>query len=414
MEFSEHFLARMLGATRVLQTSGPAAATAAIRSTLQAASAASPPCASKTSADRSPSTLRPGVSSDRNPAAADNPNVTPESVADIFGRFRKSFWRSEEGASARQPVADVEMDADVDLEGKGRFLAASCTNHAGTRAYKVYVPSSYNGQALPLIVMLHGCKQNPDDFAAGTRMNAIAEQSNCLVVYPAQAHAANGSNCWNWFKADDQRRNRGEPSIIADITRDVIRKYHIDPSRVYVAGLSAGGAMAAIMGATYPELYAAVGIHSGLPVGAAYDLPSAFAAMKNGTSTRELRKARRRPIPVIVFHGDRDMTVHPRNGEQALAQCIQQDEPRVTVKKGRVPHGRAYTRAVQHDCDGKAIAEHWIVHGAGHAWSGGSRNGSYTDPKGPNAAQEMLRFFYTHTCHQKFPVTDLEADALER
>jgi len=300
--------------------------------------------------------LQPGVLIDTNPAAADNAKT----------------------------------------ERKGTFLTASCTNHAGTRAYKVYVPSSYNGQALPLIVMLHGCKQNPNDFAAGTGMNAIAEQNSCFVVYPAQAHAANGSNCWNWFKTDDQQRDRGEPSIIADITRDVIRKYHIDPSRVYVAGLSAGGAMAAIMGAAYPELYAAVCIHSGLPVGAAHDLPSAFAAMKNGTATQEPRKARRKPIPVIVFHGDRDMTVHPRNGEQALAQCIEHTERAVTVKKGKVPHGRTYTRTVQHDRDGKAIAEQWIVHGAGHAWSGGSLSGSYTDPKGPDAAQEMLRFFYTH------------------
>ena len=216
------------------------------------------------------------------------------------------------------------------------------------------------------------------------------------MVYPAQARTANGSNCWNWFKADDQQSERGEPSIIADITRDVIGRYHLDPSRVYVAGLSAGGAMAAIMGATYPELYAAVGIHSGLPVGAAHDLPSAFAAMKNGKATKDRCSASKAPIPVIVFHGDRDMTVHPCNGEQVLAQCIERHKTKITTEKGQVPHGRAYTRTVQHDRNGKAIAEQWIVHGAGHAWSGGSLSGSYTDPKGPNAAQEMLRFFYTH------------------
>jgi poly(hydroxyalkanoate) depolymerase family esterase len=291
-------------------------------------------------------------------------------------------------------------------------LSASCTNHAGTRAYKVYVPSAYNGQSLPLIVMLHGCKQNPDDFAAGTGMNTVAEQNNCFVAYPAQMHAANGSNCWNWFQARDQQRDQGEPSIIADITREVIRNYHIDPSRVYVAGLSAGGAMAAIMSATYPDLYAAVGIHSGLPVGAAKDLPSAFAAMKNGTQNasplnggRKASASRKEPTPVIVFHGDRDTTVHPCNGDQALAQCTpdsggqqteRQNAPDVKIEKGKVPHGRAYTKTIRHDGNGKAIAEHWVVHGAGHAWSGGSRKGSYTDPKGPDAAQEMLRFFYAH------------------
>jgi poly(hydroxyalkanoate) depolymerase family esterase len=275
-------------------------------------------------------------------------------------------------------------------------LSGSCTNHAGTRAYKIYVPSSYDRKSRALIVMLHGCNQNPDDFAAGTDMNAIAEQNNCFVVYPAQAQAANGSNCWNWFKTEDQQRDRGEPSIIADITRDAMREFPIDPSRVYVAGLSAGGAMAAIMGATYPELYAAIGIHSGLPAGAAHDLSSAFAAMRNGSATKMPRQVLANAIPVIVFHGDDDTTVHPRNGAQALAQCIEHHGPRITIETGKVPQGRAYTRSVQHDSSGKAIAEHWIVHGAGHAWSGGNHNGSYTDPQGPNASQEMLRFFFTH------------------
>jgi poly(hydroxyalkanoate) depolymerase family esterase len=351
MQFNQGFLAQMREATQLLQTSGPSAATAAIQRALQGASG---PRAGKTNSGWAASMLEP----------------------------------------LRQPGHEVEVD--LDLDGKGRFLTASCTNHAGTREYKVYVPSSYNGQAAPLIVMLHGCKQNPNDFAAGTGMNAIAEQNNCFVVYPAQALAANGSNCWNWFKADNQQRDWGEPSIIADITRDVMREYPIDPSRVYVAGLSAGGAMAAIMAAAYPDLYAAVGVHSGLPVGAARDVPSAFAAMKNGPATTQRRNARGAPIPVIMFHGDRDTRVHPCNGEQVLTQCVEWNETEVTVHEGKVPHGRAFTRAVQHDCNGKAIAEKWIVHGAGHAWSGGSPRGSYTDPKGPNAAREMVRFFSTH------------------
>jgi poly(hydroxyalkanoate) depolymerase family esterase len=381
MELPKQFLEQMREATHVLQTSGPAAATATIQRALQAASGATVPHTGSTNAGRSPSLLRPRVAIDVDPNAAHG---------------RKPLWRNWRGPSLRHPAQDVEVDAVVDLDGEGRFLTASCTNHAGMRAYKVYVPSSYRGQPLPLIVMLHGCKQNPNDFAAGTCMNAIAEQNDCFVVYPAQARAANGSNCWNWFQTDDQQRDRGEPSIIADITRDVVREYRIDSRRVYVAGLSAGGAMAAIMGAAYPELYVAVGIHSGLPVGAAHDLPSAFAAMKNGAATKDPYKAREDPIPVIVFHGDRDATVHPSNGEQVLAQCIGQNRPEVTIEKGQVPDGRAYTRTVRYDCRGKPIAEQWIVHGAGHAWSGGSFDGSYTDPKGPNAAAEMLRFFYTH------------------
>lgn len=355
MKLEPRFLAQMREATELLQTSGPAAATAAIQRALRGASGAS----------RS------------SPEQGENPVWSP---------------------SILQPAGlsgtEINAGADRALDGEGEFLAASCTNHAGTRAYKVYVPRGYKGQPLPLIVMLHGCKQNPNDFAAGTGMNAIAEQNDCFVVYPAQARGANGSNCWNWFKPDDQQRDRGEPSLIADITREVIRRYHIDPGRVYVAGLSAGGAMAAIMGATYPELYAAVGIHSGLPVGAAHDLPSAFAAM-NGSPKGGLRSARGKLIPIIVFHGDRDATVHPRNGEQVLAQYIEPNRHDVTLEEGKVPDGHAYTRAVQRDRKGRVIAEHWVVHGAGHAWSGGNRNGSYTDPKGPNAAREMMRFFQT-------------------
>jgi poly(hydroxyalkanoate) depolymerase family esterase len=324
----------------------------------------------------------------------------PASDAPTEDRSRRPFWRRKK--DARKPAADVAVEARLEAEvtalpkRKGIVLAGSCTNQAGTRAYKVYVPSAYDGKARALIVMLHGCNQNPDDFAAGTDMNAIAEQNNCFVVYPAQAKAANGSNCWNWFKAEDQERDRGEPSIIADITREAIREYHIDPSRVYIAGLSAGGAMAAIMGATYPELYAAIGIHSGLSVGSAHDLSSAFAAMRNGAAKVVTRLALPNEIPIIVFHGDDDTTVHPRNGEQALAQYIEHHGPRVTVETGRVPDGRAYTRTVQQDGKGKPIAEHWLVHGAGHAWSGGNHNGSYTDPKGPSASQEMVRFFFTH------------------
>lgn len=307
----------------------------------------------------------------------------------------------------RQPsTSDAVVDGQVrdavlptGVEGQpGNFIASSHTNQAGTRPYKLYIPSGYTGKALPLIVMLHGCTQTPDDFAAGTRMNSLAEERQLFVLYPAQTAAANGSRCWNWFKGSDQHRDRGEPAIIAGMTREVLDRYGIEIGKVYVAGLSAGGAMAAVMGATYPDLYAAIGVHSGLAAGSAHDLPSAFAAMR-GTppSSPPVRARAARAVPVIVFHGEQDTTVHRRNGEQVISQCgggNAASSNDVSVEQGQVPGGHAYTRTLQADPTGRVIHEHWLVHGAGHAWSGGSILGSYTDPKGPDATRAMVRFFH--------------------
>jgi len=240
--------------------------------------------------------------------------------------------------------------------------------------------------------MLHGCTQSPDDFAAGTRMNFLAEEQNCFVAYPEQPSGANQAKCWNWFRPGDQQRGGGEPSLIAGITRQIMRDYSIDPKRVYIAGLSAGGAAAAIMAATYGDLYAAVGIHSGLACGAASDLPSAFMAMRQGGGPETLVKVGS-VVPTIVFHGDRDTTVHPDNGDRILEQSAKATSPATKVLRGRVPDGHAYTRTIVTDRSGRPISEHWNIHGAGHAWSGGSPAGSYTDPRGPDAAREMLRFF---------------------
>lgn len=288
----------------------------------------------------------------------------------------------------------------------GRFVAAAFGNRAGTRGYKLYLPDGADRGARPLLVMLHGCTQDADDFAAGTRMNALAHANGFFVVYPEQSCNANPSRCWNWFEAADQRRDSGEPSIIADITREVAAAHRVDGRRIYVAGLSAGAAMAVIMSATYPDLYAAAGVHSGLAYGAASDLPSALQAMKRGGGRT------RAPgpdvfTPTIVFHGDQDLTVNRRNGDEILSpwlaagsQRVGGERPPITVRKEQVPGGRHSTRSVYSGIDGRLLAESWTVHGLGHAWSGGDPSGSFTDPRGPDASAEMVRFFHDVTAQR--------------
>lgn len=276
-----------------------------------------------------------------------------------------------------------------------RFLAKTFTNHAGSRPYKLYQPAGYHGQPVPLVVMLHGCTQSPDDFAAGTGMNLAGEANTCLVAYPGQIKAANAQKCWNWFNPADQHREGGEPDLIAGITRQIMQDYAVDPKRVYVAGMSAGGAAAAIMADAYPDLYAAFGVHSGLACGAARDVQSALAVMQRG-GNGSVRSSGRRTVPAIVFHGDRDSTVCAQNGEAVVKQAIRGNPLRPHVETGRVPGGHAYTRTSYNDASGKTQVEHWVVQGAGHAWSGGNRAGSFTDSRGPDATTEMLRFFLQH------------------
>ncbi|MES2713036.1 MAG: PHB depolymerase family esterase [Pseudomonadota bacterium] len=274
-----------------------------------------------------------------------------------------------------------------------QFLDATYLGASGRLRFKLYIPANRPDGPAPLLIMLHGCTQSPDDFAAGTRMNTLAEAHGCLVAYPAQEKSANAQKCWNWFSPADQQREMGEPALIAGITRQVMAEHGIDPRRVYVAGLSAGGAAAAILGQAYPDLYAAVGVHSGLACGAARDMPSAFAAMRGGSGAGAAPAPGKRVVPTIVFHADRDTTVHPRNGDEVIAQSAASGALRVEATRGQVPGGRAYSRSVHLDPAGQPVLEQWLVHGSGHAWSGGSAAGSYTDPAGPDASREMLRFF---------------------
>jgi len=317
----------------------------------------------------------------------------PDSFREFLDRTKESSRLGVRGLTKNVPPSM----RDIAPEG-ARFIEGTYRNQAGSRAYRLFIPSGYHGQSLPLVVMLHGCTQSPEDFAAGTRMNFIAEEQNCFVVYPAQPIEANQAKCWNWFRTADQQRGRGEPSLIAGITRQIMRNYSVDAKRVYVGGLSAGGAAAAIMGATYGDLYAAIGVHSGLACGAASDLPSAFVAMRQGGGIDDSATPNDGSLlPTIVFHGDRDVTVHPNNGDQILEPFIKTTSTKKKVQCGRVPGGHAYTRTIHADASGRGIFEHWKIHGAGHAWSGGSPAGSYTDPRGPDATREMLRFFLEHS-----------------
>jgi poly(hydroxyalkanoate) depolymerase family esterase len=270
------------------------------------------------------------------------------------------------GVRPRKPLAIPEG---------AQFLSRSFTCAAGSRNYKLYIPRRQT-DSCPLLVMLHGGTQDADDFATGTRMNALAEEHGFIVAYPSQSKAANASLCWNWFSPENQIRGRGEPAIIAGITSDIVAEYAVDPTRVFVAGLSAGGAMAAVMGATYPDLYAAVGIHSGLPYRSAADLPSAFAAMRGDANLlgRRPRKPRGTGengprIRTIIFHGDADNIVHPSNA----TNMVESERVGESIEHAEARHAtRAHTRTVTRDKTGTVVVEQWLVHGSGHAWSGGS------------------------------------------
>ncbi|WP_426210760.1 extracellular catalytic domain type 1 short-chain-length polyhydroxyalkanoate depolymerase [Massilia sp. TWP1-3-3] len=271
------------------------------------------------------------------------------------------------------------------------LIAQRLVTDAGSLDYKLYVPASYTGRPAALLVMLHGCSQDGADFARGTGMNELAEQYQCLVAYPEQSSSSNGGKCWNWFEPAHHHRGGGEPALIAGVANKVMDEYVIDPAKVFIAGLSAGGAMAVVLGRTYPDLFCAVGCHSGLAHGCAVGTGQAMQAMQYGEAAGAAPLAG--ALPLIVFHGDMDSTVHPRNGDGVIAQSVDLSRLRPgTVQTGQAT-GRSFTRTIHRGPSGAVMAEHWTVHGSGHAWSGGRRQGSYTDASGPDASGEMMRFF---------------------
>ncbi len=334
------------------------------------------------------------------------PAATADALQRVLGKaLRDAGVRQTDGVAAPPPdkLRPPPGHAPAAPALPGQFNAERFANHAGERDYKLYIPSTYRaGSAAMLVVMLHGCTQDADDFATGTGMNVLAEQYACLLLYPQQSQHDNKARCWNWFSPHNQQYGAGEPAIIAELSMKIAARYRIGPERIFIGGMSAGGAMAATMAAQYPRLYRACAIHSGLPHGAAHDLPSALAAMKGGARSRRQTAPAdaAHPVPLIVFHGDRDTMVSPRNGaaliEQVLAQASH-DGREAEIENGKKADGHRYTRHVYQDRKQRTIAEHWVVHGAAHAWSGGHAAGSYTDDKGPDASREMLRFFRQHS-----------------
>lgn len=343
---------------------------------------------------------------DMEPPSAANGGAWTKAASTDEGNFARRRTHQDSAGSATQPSlsalnyllkprirAGLAPRAVIHVPTGARYEERTCAGSLPRHAYTVYVPSNHDGTPRSLVVMLHGCSQSPDDFALGTRMNELAEEYGFLVAYPAQAKAANASGCWNWFSPAEQRRDGAEPAFIAGITRALVSEFSIDRGRVYVAGLSAGGAMAAIMGETYPELYAGVGVHSGLAPGSAVDMPSAFAAMRKGGPPRNESANHSRPVPTIVFHGDADATVHPINADRVASRLSGAPPAVVRVSAGTTAGGISYTRTVESDVDGQPLVEQWSVHGAGHAWSGGNENGSFVEPRGPDASRAMWQFF---------------------
>ena len=299
-----------------------------------------------------------------------------------------------------QPGQNLNADqADPAPRRKASFTQHQFKFEGDTYPYRLYVPSATNASDnthMPLVVLLHGCKQDALDFSNGTAMNALAEEHQVMVLYPEQITRANAMRCWNWFEPGHQQADRGEPGMIATLTQKIVQQHSADPQRVYIAGLSAGGAMAAVMAGLHPEIFAAVGVHSGLAAGAARDVMSAFSAMRSGAKGRSPSA-----LPTIIFHGTADRTVHPDNSDHITdAAYAGLSAAGLKLVKTQTPmthnSDQKIERIVYSTADGKPYIENWQIDDGAHAWSGGDAAGSYTDPEGPSASAAMLAFFLQH------------------
>jgi poly(hydroxyalkanoate) depolymerase family esterase len=306
------------------------------------------------------------------------------------------------GSAGPNPADSPAAQPPAANGGTASWEWRTYTGSSGTRRYRLFVPASYDAsRPAPLVVMLHGCTQDPDDFARGTRFNEHAERAGAIVAYPEQPAQHNAQKCWNWFDPNHQSATLGEPDIIYRITREVMAGHSVDPKRVYIGGVSAGGAMALNTAGAHPDFYAAVGVHSGIPWRAARDVGTALQVMRSGPAADTdlvdnpralLRAIHRDYLPVIVFHGAADAVVHPENGRRLASQWAVAGGAKDFLRRDSTEGGLAVRRDVW-----GPIAELWMVEGLGHAWSGGSADGTYTDARGPDASREMMRFFLEHT-----------------
>lgn len=295
------------------------------------------------------------------------------------------------------PSSSVELNRSREPGAEeDRWLRGSFAQGSRLLDYCLYIPASRDiTLPMPMLVMLHGCGQDAENFALSTQMNDLARDAGVMVLYPEQVQRANAQKCWNWFKPQHQRRGRGEPELLACLVHDIATEFDADRSRIYVAGLSAGGAMAAILAQEYPEVFCAAGVHSGVLPGVAKDLNSALDAMRYGVESK--RGGSRLSVPLIVFHGEADDVVHRRNGAalvEAVCEAFGLSAP--VLSTGRSINCRSFTQRAFRLPDGTSLVEYWQLHGAGHAWSGGHPDGSHCAPGGPDASAEMLRFFLSH------------------